>query len=114
MRAAWCAAKPSTENDHASFGFRPASQRALVRRRLHPVQHRASQHAEDPPAAGRAQQSDRADLGGQRGVPRRDQSADRPSLALSAGRASVILPADRGAACAVPVLRRVPLQPVRL
>src|SRR5436190_24030019 len=37
--AAWCAAKPSTENSHAISGFHPALQYALVRWRLHPVQH---------------------------------------------------------------------------
>ena len=43
-------------------------------------------------------------LVGQRGLPGRDQSADRPSVVLSIGRSTGLLPADRGAARAVPVL----------
>ena len=94
--AVWCAARPSTESSitessYAIFGFCPAPQRALVRRRIHPVQHRAGQYAEDTGAPGGARQSDRPDLVGQRGISGRDQSADRPPVAVSPGVPAALL-----------------------
>src|SRR4051812_43913912 len=91
MPAASCAAKRSTESNHAIFGFRPAAQRTLVRCRIHPVQRFQAQHAEDLGATGGAPKSDRADLVGQRGISGRDQSADWPVVALSSvGPAAVL------------------------
>jgi hypothetical protein len=95
MRAVWCAAKPSTENDHATFRISSCSLNTLwfggafiqfsvaqgnTLKILLPREERSNPIAHDP--------------GGQRGVPGRDESADRAFVVLLSGRSSGLLPAD--------------------